>query len=46
MLPQFIDPQLPIARQILIFGITNTVLEFGVQLGYAVATGRAASLVR
>jgi homoserine/homoserine lactone efflux protein len=46
ILPQFIDPTRPVAPQIAILGMTNTVLEFGVQFGYASAAGRVSEAAR
>jgi homoserine/homoserine lactone efflux protein len=33
-LPQFVSPNAPVARQMLILGVTSTVIEFGVLAGY------------
>jgi threonine/homoserine/homoserine lactone efflux protein len=42
LLPQFINPHAAIAPQVLILALTSMVIEFLVQLGYALLAGRAA----
>jgi threonine/homoserine/homoserine lactone efflux protein len=45
LLPQFIDPRWTIVPQVAILAVTSVVIEFVVQLFYAVLAGRAAMLV-
>jgi threonine/homoserine/homoserine lactone efflux protein len=44
LLPQFIDPRSAVVPQVAILAITSVVIEFVVQLFYAVLAGRAAVL--
>jgi homoserine/homoserine lactone efflux protein len=44
MLPQFIDPHAPIVPQVIILATTSVVIEFFVQLFYAVLAGRVTHL--
>jgi homoserine/homoserine lactone efflux protein len=44
LLPQFISPHAPIAPQVAILAVTSVVIEFTVQLFYAMLAGRAAHL--
>jgi homoserine/homoserine lactone efflux protein len=44
IVPQFIDPQRDIVRQIVILGATGTTTEFPILLGYAILAGRIATL--
>jgi homoserine/homoserine lactone efflux protein len=44
MLPQFIDPHAPIVPQVAILAATSVVIEFFVQLFYAVLAGRVTHL--
>lgn len=46
LLPQFIDPQRPVALQVAGLGITSELIEFCVLLAYGLAAGRAAILAR
>ncbi|MGZ5937641.1 MAG: LysE family transporter, partial [Rhizomicrobium sp.] len=44
LLPQFINPHASIVPQVAILAITSVVIEFFVQLIYAILAGRAAHL--
>ena len=46
ILPQFIDPRRDVAQQVIILGLTSTICEFLVLLGYGIAAGRASVLAR
>jgi homoserine/homoserine lactone efflux protein len=46
LLPQFVDPRLPIAPQMTILAMTSVAIEFCVLFGYAVAAGRASEIAR
>ncbi len=46
LLPQFVDAKTPLGFQILILGVTSTVVEFVVLSGYSLAASSASSLVR
>jgi threonine/homoserine/homoserine lactone efflux protein len=46
LLPQFIHPNSPVVPQIVILGLTSTLIEFAILLGYGVAAGRASELAR
>jgi homoserine/homoserine lactone efflux protein len=46
LLPQFLNPLLPIAPQVAILAATSAVIEFSVLLGYALAAGQASALAR
>ncbi len=46
ILPQFVNPAEPIARQLALLGLTSVVAEFFVLLGYGMLAGRASSLAR
>lgn len=46
ILPQFVNPAEPIARQLALLGVTSVVAEFFVLLGYGMLAGRASSLAR
>lgn len=45
-LPQFVTPDAPIARQMLILGVTSTVLEFFILAGYGYFAGRLSVLTQ
>jgi homoserine/homoserine lactone efflux protein len=44
LLPQFIDPALPVARQIAVLGLASIVIEFGVLSLYGILAGRASRI--
>jgi threonine/homoserine/homoserine lactone efflux protein len=46
ILPQFVNPAEPVARQFALLGVTSVTAEFFVLLGYGMLAGRAASLAR
>jgi homoserine/homoserine lactone efflux protein len=46
LLPQFVDPHMPIAPQVAILAITSVAIEFTVLLGYGAAAGRASVIAR
>ncbi|HYL38892.1 MAG TPA: LysE family translocator [Bryobacteraceae bacterium] len=46
LLPQFIDPRGPVARQLVILALTSLVIEFSVLLSYGLAAGRATQIAR
>ncbi len=46
LLPQFVDPHMPIAPQVAILAITSVAIEFTVLLGYGAAAGRASEIAR
>lgn len=46
LLPQFIDPRVPVVPQVAILALTSMVIEFSVLLGYGIAAGRASELAR
>lgn len=46
LLPQFLDPAFPVARQILVLGTASILLEFALLLVYAALAGRGLALVR
>ncbi|HUP61975.1 MAG TPA: LysE family translocator [Thermoanaerobaculia bacterium] len=45
-LPQFVTPDAPIARQMLILGVTSTILEFFILAGYGYFAGRLSLLTK
>jgi len=45
-LPQFVSPNAPIGKQMLILGVTSTVLEFFILAGYGWFAGRLAELTK
>ena len=46
LVPQFLDRDLPVARQLAVFGVTNTFFEFFALLIYAMLAFRASALMR
>jgi homoserine/homoserine lactone efflux protein len=44
LLPQFIEANRSVVRQVLILGVTSVVIEFFVLLAYGAAAGRASAL--
>jgi len=46
ILPQFVHPKQPVAPQIAILGLTTSVLEVAIQLGYAIVAGQAIEAMR
>jgi homoserine/homoserine lactone efflux protein len=46
ILPQFIDPRREVVPQVVILGLTSTICEFMVLMGYGIAAGRASVLAR
>jgi homoserine/homoserine lactone efflux protein len=44
LLPQFIDPALPVAFQVAVLGLASIVIEFCVLIGYGVLAGRASRI--
>ena len=46
LLPQFIDPRLPIVPQIAILAATSVTIEFCVLFGYGLVAGQASELAR
>jgi homoserine/homoserine lactone efflux protein len=46
LLPQFIDPRMPVPPQVAILALTSLTIEFFVLLGYGAAAGRASELAR
>jgi homoserine/homoserine lactone efflux protein len=45
-LPQFVSPNAPVGRQLLILGVTSTVLEFFILCGYGWFAGRISALTK
>jgi len=46
LLPQFIDPRLPVVPQVATLALTSLVIEFLILFGYGAAAGRASDLAR
>ena len=46
LLPQFVNPAVPLAPQIALLAMTSILIEFGVLTGYAVLASRASGLAR
>lgn len=46
LLPQFIRPNASVIPQILILGLTSTLIEFVILMGYGIAAGRASEIAR
>src|SRR5262245_7909664 len=46
LLPQFVNPAVPLAPQITLLAVTSVLIEFGVLTGYAVLASRASGFAR
>jgi len=46
LLPQFVNPTVPLAPQIALLAMTSVLIEFGVLTGYAVLASRASGFAR
>ena len=46
LLPQFIDPNRPVAFQVAVLGVSSVVAEFFVLLGYGILAGKASRIAR